>query len=150
MKTPSLSFVCRSSTERVPALSTYARTSSFASFSTSGCSGASTKNVAPNSVSGRVVKTGMSMSSSSSRKSTSAPSERPIQLRWIVFVFSGQSIRARSSSSWSAYAVIRKNHCTMFRAMTGVPQRSHLPSITYSLATTVWSFGHQLTGASLR
>ena len=33
--------------------------------STSGCSGASTKNVAPNSVSGRVVKTGTSSSSSS-------------------------------------------------------------------------------------
>ena len=32
------------------------------------------------------------MSSSSSRNNTSAPSERPIQLRWIVFVFSGQSI----------------------------------------------------------
>ena len=36
--------------------------------STSGCSGASTKNVAPNSVSGRVVKTGTSSSSSSIRK----------------------------------------------------------------------------------
>ena len=57
--------------------------------STNGCSGATTKNVAPNSVSGRVVKTGMSRSSSSTRKRISAPSERPIQLRWIVFVRSG-------------------------------------------------------------
>ncbi len=51
-----------------------------------------TKNVAPNSVSGRVVKTGMSRSSSSTRKRISAPSERPIQFVWIFFVRSGQSI----------------------------------------------------------
>ena len=40
---------------------------------------------------GRVVKTGMSVSSSSIRKRISAPSLRPIQLRWIVIVRSGQS-----------------------------------------------------------
>ena len=76
----------------------YARTSSAWSVpsisrSTSGLSGASTKYVAPNSVSGRVVKTGMSRSSASTRKSTSAPSERPIQSLWIFFVRSGQSMR---------------------------------------------------------
>ena len=92
------------------------------------------------------------MSSSSTRKRISAPSLRPIQLRWIVFVRSGHSPPSGSSysSSSSAYAVILKNHCVMFRSSTGVPQRSQRPSITYSFATTVWSFGHQLTGASLR
>ena len=30
------------------------------------------------------------------------------------------------------------------------PQRSQWPSTTCSFASTVWSFGHQLTGASLR
>ncbi len=70
---------------------------------TSGCSGARTKNVAPKSVSGRVVKTGMSMSSSSIRKTTSAPSERPIQFRCIVRTRSGQdSSSAMSSRSRSA------------------------------------------------
>ena len=33
---------------------------------------------------------------------------------------------------------------------TSAPQRSQRPSITCSFASTVWSFGHQLTGASLR
>ena len=70
---------------------TYSSTSGVAIRSTSGCSGASTKKVAPYSVSGRVVKTGMSTSSSSTRKRISAPSLRPIQLRWIVIVRSGQS-----------------------------------------------------------
>ncbi len=107
-------------------------------------------NVAPKSVSARVVKTGRSRSSSSTRNSTSAPSERPIQLRWIVLVRSGQSIVAWSSISASAYAVIRKNHCSRLRASTCVPQSSQRPSITCSLASTVWSFGHQLTGAALR
>ena len=94
----------------------------------------------------------MSSPVSSTRKRISAPSERPIQFRWIVFVRSGQkppSGRSYSSSS-SAYAVVLKNHWVSSRSSTGVPQRSHLPSTTYSFATTVWSFGHQLTGASLR
>ena len=82
----------------------------------------------------------------------SAPSLRPIQLRWIVFVRSGHSPPGGSSNSRSssAYAVTLKNHCVMFRSSTSAPQRSHRPSTTYSLAITVWSFGHQLTGASLR
>ncbi len=42
------------------------------------------------------------------------------------------------------------NHCSRLRASTSAPQRSQCPSITYSLATTVWSFGHQFTGAALR
>ena len=80
------------------------------------------------------------------------PRERPIQLRWIAFVRSGHSPpggRSNSSSS-SAYAVVLKNHCVMFRSSTTAPQRSQCPSTTYSFAITVWSFGHQLTGASCR
>src|SRR4029453_6454072 len=95
----------------------------------------------------RVVKTGKSRSSSSQRKVTSAPSERPIQLRCMVITFSGHdSSRAKSSSSCWAYSVILKNHCSSWRSSTSVPQRSQCPSITCSLASTVWSLGHQCTG----
>ena len=61
-----------------------------------------TKNVAPNSVSGRVVKIGYSVSSSGQVKTTSAPWERPIQLRCMATMWLGQSIVWRSSSSRSA------------------------------------------------
>jgi hypothetical protein len=56
--------------------------------------------VAPNSVSGRVVKT--SIVSFPDAKRTRAPVERPIQLRCINFRESGQSSRSRSSISRSA------------------------------------------------
>ena len=72
--------------------------------------------MAPKSVSGRVVNTGKSRSSSAQRKVTSAPSERPIQLRCIVTTWSGQrSRRSKSASRRSAYSVIRKNHCSRLR-----------------------------------
>ena len=70
--------------------------------STSGCSGASTMYVAPNSVSGRVVKTVMTSSWPSTPKSTDAPVLRPIQLRCICLMESVQSSRSRSASSRSA------------------------------------------------
>src|SRR5205807_9880550 len=50
-----------------------------------------------------------------------------------------------SFSSSSAYAVMRKNHCSSSRATTVVPQRQQAPSTTCSLASTVSSTGHQLT-----
>ena len=50
-----------------------------------------------------------------------------------------------SSSSRSAYSVILKYHWVSTRRMTSVPQRSHFPAMTCSLASTVWSSGHQLT-----
>ena len=53
-----------------------------------------------------------------------------------------------SSSSWSAYSVMRKNHCSRSRSSTRVPQRPQRPSTTCSLASTVASFGHQLTARS--
>src|SRR5690606_21692411 len=57
-----------------------------------GCSGASTMYVAPKSVSGRVVKTRMRSSGlPATAKSTSAPSDRPIQFRCISLVLSGHS-----------------------------------------------------------
>ena len=100
-------------------------------------------------MSARVVKTAMSSPVSSTRKRISAPSERPIQLRWIAIVRAGHSAPGYSSSS-SAYAVVRMYHWVMFRSSTSAPQRSQWPSTTYSFAMTVWSLGHQLTGPSLR
>ena len=61
------------------------RCSGVVSASTSGCSGASTMNVAPNSVSGRVVNTVIGPASAT-RSAPSAPSLRPIQLRCIVLI----------------------------------------------------------------
>ena len=61
-------------------------------------------NVAPNNVSGRVVKTSTCASEpsvSGAGKNTLAPSERPIQLRCISLTGSGQSSRSRSSISRS-------------------------------------------------
>ena len=69
--------------------------------------------VAPNSVSGRVVKTSMPAASPAAvvtGKVTMAPSDRPIQLRCMILTFSGHSTRSRSSANRSAYAVIRIIH----------------------------------------
>ena len=120
--------------------------------SSSGCSGASTMYVAPNSVSGRVVNTSMSTPScSSTGNATVAPTLRPIQLRCIVLIDSGQSSRSRSASRRSAYAVICSFHCFNGRRNTGWLPRSLRPSgVTSSLASTVPSAGHQLTIASSR
>ena len=70
-----------------------------ASWGTSGCSGAKTKNVTPHSVSGRVVNTSTASPVSAISNVTLAPSERPIQLRCIVITRSGQSSDSMSSSS---------------------------------------------------
>src|SRR3989338_3114624 len=92
------------------------------------------------------------------------PSLRPIQLRCIVLIGSGQSNFSRLFSNLSGYElsspvfflftfsfllfpVILKNHCSRFFCITLWPQRSHWPSITFSLAKTVWQEGHQFTGA---
>lgn len=62
---------------------------------------------------------------------------------------SGQSSASRSVSSRSAYAVIRMFHWRSFALNTGKLPRSERPSaVTSSLASTVPSPGHQLTGAS--
>ena len=103
---------------------------------TIGCSGASTMNVAPNSVSGRVVNTSIGPAGESNR--TRAPALRPIQLRCIVFSESDQSRWSRSSISRSAYAVMRIIHWRIVRLNTGKLPRSLRPSaVTSSLATTV-------------
>ena len=103
--------------------------------------------MAPYSVSGRVVNTVTGSSRPSIVNCTSAPSLRPIQLRCISSTGSGHlpSSAAMSSSSRSAYSVILKYHWVRTRRTTSEPQRSHLPAITCSLASTVWSTGHQLT-----
>ena len=79
---------------------TSARCSAVTNWSTSGCSGASTMKVAPNSVSGRVVKTRIG-SPAVAANSISAPSLRPIQLRCAVAVVSDQSI-FDGSSRWAS------------------------------------------------
>ena len=100
-------------------------------------------------MSGRVVKTSIDVVRPSTGKSTCAPVERPIQLRCISLTDSGQSSASRSSSSRSAYAVIRIIHCFRLRLKTGKLPRSLRPSaVTSSLASTVPRPGHQLTGAS--
>ena len=72
---------------------TRARSSASAiTWSTSGCSGASTAYVMPNTVSGRVVNTRIfSSERPATGRSNSAPSLLPIQLRCIVLTRSGQS-----------------------------------------------------------
>ena len=74
--------------------------------------------VAPNSVSGRVVKMRSLPFTPSSAKSTSAPIERPIQFFCISYVLAGHSTRSRSSSKRSAYSVILSTHCRMGLRMT--------------------------------
>ena len=103
--------------------------------------------MAPYSVSGLVVKTVTGSSRPSTVKCTSAPSERPIQLRCISSTRSGQQSSSwlASASSRSAYSVILKYHWFSIRRTTSAPQRSHLPAMTCSLARTVWSTGHQFT-----
>ena len=45
---------------------------------------------------------------------------------------------------------MRKNHWLSLRLSTTAPERQPRPSITCSLASTVWSTGSQLTQPSLR
>ncbi len=106
-------------------------------------------NVAPNRVSGRVVKTSRPASDRSTGNVTRAPWLRPIQLRCMSLTFSGQSTRSRSSARRSAYAVMRIIHWRRFFLKTGKLPRSERPSlVTSSLDSTVPSPGAQLTGAS--
>ncbi len=107
--------------------------------------------VAPNMVSGRVVNTVIGSPMDGAGKWISAPSLRPIQLRCISLIGSGQSRTSRSSIKRSAYAVIRIFHCFSGRLKTGKLPRSLRPSdVTSSLASTVPNPGHQFTGASSR
>src|SRR5947209_16361841 len=87
-------------------------------------------NLAPNSVSWRVVKTSSSSCAfgvveGSSAKRMSRPSERPIQLRCITRTFSGQrSSRSSACSKSSENFVMRKYHCGISRCATSAPERS--------------------------
>jgi hypothetical protein len=106
-------------------------------------SAATTKKVAPNRVSGRVVYTvtgrGRTPAEPLISKTTSAPLDRPIQFRCMVSTCSGHWPCScfMSSSSRSAYSVIRKYHWVSFFFVTGVSQRSHRPFTTCSFASTV-------------
>ena len=127
---------------------TASRVSATVNASTSSCSGAIARNVAPNTVSGRVVNTMIVSSLSSTENSISAPCDLPIQFFCIVLTISVQSRSSVASSISSAYAVIRKNHCLRFFFTTGLPQRQHLPPSTCSFASTVWSVSHHHCGLS--
>ena len=87
-----------------------------------------------------VASTRRSPIASTSGNRTRAPSDRPIQFRCIVRTFSGQSVEAVDArrAARRRSAVIRKNHCSRSRLVTGVPQRQQPPSTTCSLASTVW------------
>ena len=86
---------------------------------------------------------------STTPKRTRAPVERPIQLRCMILIDSGQSSRSRSSISRSAYAVIRIIHCRRVRLNTGkLPMALRPSAVTSSLDSTVPRPGHQLTGPS--
>ena len=112
-------------------------------------------NVAPNSVSGRVVKTRSSWppgwwSSGAVVKTISAPSDRPIQFVCMIRIGSGQSRPVKSSSS-SAYFVIRRNHWARSRFSTLAPQRQQRRSTPSTCSrASVPSLGHQSTGAVVR
>ncbi len=86
--------------------STYDSTSAFCSgvtsFLTNGCSGAKTIYVAPNNVSGRVVKTVISLFIDGSSNFTSEPTDFPIQFRCRSLTFSGQSTSSSPSNRDSA------------------------------------------------
>ena len=82
--------------------STAALFSGVVSSPTHSCSGAMTMNVTPKIVSGRVVKISSFRSLFSMSKKTWAPSERPIQLRWISFSESlHSSLSSPSSMRWA-------------------------------------------------
>src|SRR3989344_6719755 len=91
------------------------------------------------------------------------PSFFPIQCCCATFTFSDQSRPDRFPSSFSAYAVILKNHCSSNLFSTIFPHRSQTstpavgvrhwgalrpdPLITCSSAKTVLQLGHQFTSA---
>ncbi len=82
--------------------STAARFPGAVSSPTHSCSGAMTMNVTPKMVSGRVVKISSLRSEPSMSKKTCAPTERPIQLRWISLSESLQaSLSSPSSMRWA-------------------------------------------------
>ena len=108
---------------------------------TSGCSGAKTINVAPKSVSGRVVNT-CSESPDSVLKTTSAPSLRPIQLTCARIVSSGQSRSLSPSINSSAYSVILKNHCVSSRLVISLWPRQSVPSALTSSFASAPQTGH--------
>ena len=107
LKTPVFgrSVACRSISEADLVFSRYAsnsaRCSSVTSSAAREASGATTKKVAPYRVSGRVVKTRTGSSRPSTRKSTHAPDDRPIQLRCMASTRSGHLPSSGSMSSSS-------------------------------------------------
>ena len=108
-------------------------------------------NVAPNSVSGRVVKTRISSppawwsAAGADLNTISPPSDRPIQFVCMIRTGSGNWICEKSSSS-SAYFVTRRYHWSRSRFSTFAPQRQQRRSVPSTCSrASVPSFGHQST-----
>src|ERR1035437_1111328 len=107
-----------------------------------GCSGETTKKVAPSAVSGLVVKTSIPSNFKS------IPSDLPIQLFCASLTCFGQSTKGFCGQiNLSANSVIFKNHCSTSFWTTSVPHLQHFPTSIFSLATTVLHEGHQLDKA---
>ena len=86
-----------------------------------------------------------------SRKRINRPWLLPIQLRCMRRTFSGHlSSVSRPASNSSPYWVILKNHCDSSFCSTMAFERQPRPSMTCSLASTVWSTGSQFTLLILR
>ena len=81
---------------------------------------------------------------------TVAPTDLPIQLRWLSLRESVQSIVSSPCSKRSAYAEIRIDHCVIFLRTTGCPPRSETPFTISSFAKTVPKAGHQFTSVSAK
>ena len=121
--------------------------------SASGWSIAMAQKLAPNRVSGRVVNTSTLGCGAgwASWKRNFMPVDLPIQFSCIRRTFSGQWSSVFSPSSRSSEkSVILKNHWLSLRRSTSAPERQPRPSITCSLARTVWSTGSQFTQLSFR
>ena len=101
--------------------------------------------VTPKMVSARVVKISRLKSCPATGKRISAPSDLPIQLRWVSLSESLHSSLSSPSSRRCAYADTLRHHCFITFCSTGKPPRTLTPSLTSSLASTVPSPGHQFT-----
>src|SRR3989344_219020 len=100
----------------------------------SASSGETARYVAPKSVSGRVVNTSREvnfprkLNSPINSNLILAPSDFPIQFLCAIFTRSDQSIFSKFARSFSAYFVIRKNHCSKSFFSISVSHRSHTPA----------------------
>ena len=101
-----LTSAIRSRSLRLEVAKTYSATAVFCCavvmVSTNACSGAKVIKETPKMVSGRVVKTSIVASWSLTLNVTAAPTDLPIQLRWLSFKASVQSMVSKPDNKRSA------------------------------------------------